>query len=353
MKDILLILTGGTIGSLADETGHNEARADQAVSLLEEGFRQSGSPFAGAAFTTQMPLNVLSENMTPARWATLAAALKAVDWAAWQGVIIAHGTDTLGFSANFLSLLLAGAPVPVCLVSSDYNLADSRANGPANFRAAVELISGGLAPGVYAPYQNADGKMYLHKGSRLHQSGDYTADFFSPGSLELNAPAAPGQSYALPAGSADWAAPAAAAGPALLPRLENMDKKVLRLQPYVGLDYANVNLDGVQAVVHGLYHSATACAQIAAPGQEYDSFSLLHLQARCSGAGIPLYLQPCNSEAYGYSSTGILLGAGAKALWGMIPEMAYVKTWLGVNLGFAGEELDEFLNRDICGEHFC
>ena len=74
MKDILLILTGGTIGSLADETGHNEARADQAVSLLEEGFRQSGSPFAGAAFTTQMPLNVLSENMTPARWATLAAA---------------------------------------------------------------------------------------------------------------------------------------------------------------------------------------------------------------------------------------------------------------------------------------
>ena len=76
MKKILLVLTGGTIGSLADESGHNEARAGEAVSLLQEGFAKSGSPAADAEFETAMPLNLLSENMTPARWGQLAGYLK-------------------------------------------------------------------------------------------------------------------------------------------------------------------------------------------------------------------------------------------------------------------------------------
>ncbi len=358
MKKILLVLTGGTIGSLADESGHNEARAGEAVSLLQEGFAKSGSPAADAEFETAMPLNLLSENMTPARWGQLAGYLKTVRWEEYEGMILAHGTDTLSFTANFLSLVLAGAEIPVFLVSSDYNLRDERANGGENFRAAVELLTRGIAPDLYVPYRNADGQMYLHRGAHLCQSGDYTADFFSadrirllaPGEGEGRGPAEP--CYRLPAQKGAWPRPwpGRGEGPKLLNQLESMEKTVLWVRPYVGLDYDSLNLEGVKAVVHGLYHSSTACAEAAREGEEYTSYSVLHLLDRCREKGIPLYLQPCDPDAYGYSSTGLLLKAGAKALYGMIPEMAYVKTWLAVNLGLGGRLQEEFLTSQLNGE---
>ena len=361
MKKILLVLTGGTIGSLADASGHNEARAGEAVSLLQKGFAQSGSPEAGAEFETAMPLNLLSENMTPARWNQLIRYLKTVRWEEYEGVILAHGTDTLGFTANFLSLVLAGAEIPVFLVSSDYNLRDERANGGENFRAAVELLARGIAPDLYVPYRNGDGQMYLHRGCHLCQSGDYTADFFSadrirllaPGEGESRGPAEP--RYRLPAKRGAWPRPwpGRGDGPRLLRQLETMDQKVLWVRPYVGLDYDCLNLEGVKAVVHGLYHSSTACAEAAREGESYGSCSVLRLLERCRQNQIPLYLQPCDPEAYTYSSTGLLLKAGARALYGMIPEMAYVKTWLGVNLGLGGRLLEEFLAGEQNGERIC
>lgn len=70
-----------------------------------------------------------------------------------DGVVVTHGTDTLQYSAAALALAFGKSPVPVVLVSSDYVLSDSRANGQDNFDFAVRFIREKIG-GVFVSYRN-------------------------------------------------------------------------------------------------------------------------------------------------------------------------------------------------------
>ncbi len=334
MKKLLLILTGGTICSRANEAGHNFSDQAKAAPRLIETFQAGDSPARGAEFDTLALLDILSENMTVPRWNTLLDGLRGVDFGAYQGVLIAHGTDTLAYTASLLSLVLAGVGVPVVLISSDYSLDDPRNNGTENFRRGVELIAAGLTPGVYAVYRNSDGVTYCHRGAHLRQCGDYTNDFFSRDMVPVSA---------APLGGG-------AAGEPLLYKMAPLTDSVLFLRPYVGIRYDRYSLEGVQAVVHGLYHARTACVEATAADPGYSARSALSLLDRCRERGIPFYIQPCRAEDFAYSSTAYLFDHGARGLYGMTPEMAYVKVL--VSLSLPAEERAAFLARDIAGE-FC
>ena len=52
---------------------------------------------------------------------------------AYDGVIITHGTDTLQYTAAFTGYIMAGAQIPIVLVSANYVLEDVRSNGVDNF----------------------------------------------------------------------------------------------------------------------------------------------------------------------------------------------------------------------------
>ena len=67
-------------------------------------------------------------------------------------------------------------------------------------------------------------------------------------------------------------------------------------------------------------------------------------------APIPLFLEHCHRDAYNYISTGIILKCGAIPVWTMTSEMTYVKLLVGCALGYEGEELKEFMNREINDE---
>ena len=143
---ILLILTGGTICSFADEHGERQSDVAQAEALIVKHFRESDSALQGedaVSFECHRPLDVLSENMTVAHWNTLIDDLKRCDFSCYDGVILLHGTDTLAYTACLLSLLLEGTPIPVMLVSAQLPIDMPDSNGNHNFRRAVELIAGG------------------------------------------------------------------------------------------------------------------------------------------------------------------------------------------------------------------
>ena len=61
--------------------------------------------------------NMLSENMTPELWSELAQCAFNEITRGMDGVIITHGTDTMGYSAAALSFMLK-VPVPVVFVGS-------------------------------------------------------------------------------------------------------------------------------------------------------------------------------------------------------------------------------------------
>lgn len=331
---ILVIMTGGTICSSTNEAG--KRFSDAANVKIVEAYAAGDSPFAGTvSFETFMPTDILSENMTAAAWSTLLEALRTqVAWGAYRGVIMLHGTDTLAYTSSLLSLALAGVSVPVCMVSSQLPLDYEGTNGHANFRAAVELIMNGLAPNVYAVYRNMDGATLLHFGAHLRQCENYSDDFHSVDEVVLEACedkgfAAPGQAFETNA--------------LLLNEMGPIEGSVLRIVPYVGIDYDAFNLENVKAIVHGSYHSESVCVERKAGEGAYSHASILHLLDRCAQAEVPLFVAPCSPAAFKYESTGDALGHGAHFISDMTNEMAYVKVLVGVALGKCGEDLLAFV----------
>ena len=122
---------------------------------------------------------------------------------------------------------------------------------------------------------------------------------------------------------------------------------MLLINPYVGLNYERYLLNGVKAVLHGTYHSSTV-----AIGSADNSSSALSLLSRCKAQNppIPVFLEPCNKDAYDYETTGELLRMGAEAIFGMTSEFSYVKLLFGVCLGLYGAELSDYMKEEINGE---
>ena len=348
MKKILLLLTGGTICSFGDENGNRrDVDLTKAKTLLLQYFEKSGSVYANQEFEVHTILNTLSENMTIPKWNELLTFLKRLDFSQYQGVIVAHGTDTLAYTSSLLALALSKVDVPVFLVSSQLPLDRKEANGNENFRCSVEFICAGIHPGVYVVYRNEDGRCFLHHGGHLISSGDYSNDFYSRDALELlDSTLHPDEIEAM--NRTAICRQRTGKGIALT-EIGELKGDVLRIEPYVGLDYEQIPLGGkIRAVVHGLYHSATACVG-AGEEEQNSSWSLLPFLKRCAERGIPVVVTPCPEEA-AYASAVFMLNEGAVPVRGMTKEMVYVKTLLAGSLGYPSEKISFFLSEDVCGE---
>jgi len=357
---ILLLLTGGTICSFGDEQGNRrDVDIQKAKALLLQYFEDSDSPCAHEKFEVVTILNTLSENMTIPKWNELLCFLKKRDLSSYRGIVIAHGTDTLAYTSSLLALALSKVEVPVFLVSSQLPLDQEGANGNENFRRSVELICAGIRPGVYVVYRNEDGRCFLHHGGHLVSSGDYSNDFYSRDAvclreaLEVTEGKCSKAAMQLNQWMEEWNHDKICRqrnGHGIdLSRIGELKSDVLRLEPYVGLNYEQISIKkGIRAVVHGLYHSATAC--IGGTKEEQDSpYSLLPFLTRCREAKIPVVVTPCPGEA-AYASAVWMLEAGAIPVYGMTKEMVYVKTLLAGALGYSNEKLCSFLTEEVCGE---
>jgi len=131
------------------------------------------------------------------------------------------------------------------------------------------------------------------------------------------------------------------------PLKANFSERILVIKPYPGLDYSRFNLDNVDAVLHDLYHSGTACASV----QWGENYSLIKFIKRCKEQGIAVYLAPAIKSADTYQSTQILIAQGAKVIWNMSIEAAYVKLLLAYGNFADQQEITDFMIANIAGEH--
>ncbi len=334
---ILLVFTGGTICSFKNEkTNKLGADVKKANRVIVENFKNSGSRFSGVHFDDEMPLNILSENMTVEKWNALLDFFRGFKrFNEYDGVIILHGTDTLAFTSALLSVTLGNIGIPVMLVSSQLDLSNPEANGNLNFKVAVELIMKSVKPNVYAVYKNSDGRCFVHYGAHLEQCACYSDDFFSKTQTEIieEDPVFEGVEFR----KSD-----------MLNSFNEISGGVLKITPYVGLDYNVFNLENIKAVVHGTYHSQSVC--VSTQTGSVGETALQSFTKKCSQKNIPVILEPCSEEAYKYESTKAALESGAIGVYGMTSEMTYVKTLLAVSMNLSKSELSQFLKENVNNE---
>ncbi|WP_227937449.1 asparaginase [Alkalihalobacillus deserti] len=111
MKKLLLLATGGTIASIEGDEGLVPGLS--AKELLH--YFQDTS--LSVDVTYQILMNRDSTNMQPEHWAQIAKAI-ARNYEQYDGFVITHGTDTLGFTSAALSYMLQGLQKPVVVTGS-------------------------------------------------------------------------------------------------------------------------------------------------------------------------------------------------------------------------------------------
>ena len=323
MKKILVVLTGGTIGSRVENNviDVNDTSPYRLLSLYEEFY-------GGEAFEVIQPINILSENMTPDFLLILLKTLDRVPYEEYAGIIVAHGSDTLSYTSAFAGLLFHHIPIPMILIASNYPLGQAGSNGLNNFARAVEFIRGKSIRGVFALYQDRDEVNRVYLATRIHEAEpvhDQFRDFSgeSLGKMENG-------KFILCKGNATTEEyfKAESDRERKLQVPDSFADRIMMIRPYPGMDYSVYQFDEKNkpaAILHYLYHSATACLS----GEEY---SFLSFAKRCRKQKIDVYAASYKrTEGKQYATGDALLKAGVIPLLNISPEAAYAKLMLLYN----------------------
>lgn len=141
MKKILFAATGGTIACAKTESGLSpQLTSEQLLEYLPE--------IGGMCRVEAVqPFCLDSTNMSPREWCALARLIRE-RYAEFDGFVIAHGTDTLGYGAAALSCLVQNSAKPVVMTGSQKPMSEKGTDALRNLRDAFAYACADGAWGV-------------------------------------------------------------------------------------------------------------------------------------------------------------------------------------------------------------
>ena len=173
---IAIVSTGGTIASRVDyRTGGVRAAlsASELYSVVPELAEV-------AVVETEILFSIFSENIISKHWIATAEAVSRHIKTGVKGVVVAHGTDTLGYTAAALSFALQDLPVPVVLVASQRSADRPSSDAATNLIAAVRAaVSAPFAEVVIAMHETvSDTSIIFHRGTKARKCHTSRRDAF-------------------------------------------------------------------------------------------------------------------------------------------------------------------------------
>lgn len=140
-QKILVIGTGGTIGAKAGST----ITADAPLKILN-----LYTPPAGVDLIGRAAFDRFSEHADLAYLEQLCAYMQGIDYSAYRGVVLLHGSDTLTYTAALLAHLLPDKPLVLVAAGTPPEAPGS--NALPNLDLAVQYLLSGAKDGVQIAY---------------------------------------------------------------------------------------------------------------------------------------------------------------------------------------------------------
>lgn len=302
---ILVILTGGTIGSVIHD-GYIYTD-DNAKMLVVNNYSEK---YDDVEFQVLEPFTLHSEYLSYKEINSLVDIVCDSVSRDYDGIIVTHGTDSLQFSASALSYAVGNCKIPVLLVSAQYPMADFRSNGQMNFNGAVDFIKNKKGTGVYIAYSNDNKKVEFHQGNRVIMFNEADDKVYSLPPVTVKSSLG---KYELS---------------------ENSETLVITISPGAIYDY---DLDGVKAIILRPYHSGTVNIR----SQEFLDFI-----KKAKQKNIPVYLVNLKM-GLNYEGVREYENAGIEILPFCSFPSIYVKAWIGNSINC---DFQEFMKTSIAGE---
>lgn len=173
---VSIISTGGTIASRVDYRTGGVRSALSASDLYSVVPELSGV----AVVDAHVLFSLYSENIRAEHWSELAKTIaKHIDDGA-AGVVVAHGTDTMGYTAAALSFALQSLPTPVVLVGSQRSSDRPSSDAAMNLLGAVRAASKApFAEVVLAMHESiSDTSVVFHRGTKVRKLHTSRRDTF-------------------------------------------------------------------------------------------------------------------------------------------------------------------------------
>ncbi|MDJ0766268.1 MAG: Glu-tRNA(Gln) amidotransferase subunit GatD [Myxococcota bacterium] len=184
LPNVSLLGTGGTIASRLDY------RTGAVIPAFTPGELYGAVPELAdiCNLTTKKLFGVFSENMAKEQYLVLAESIGEEIAAGADGIVVGHGTDTMGHTAAVLSFMVQQSPVPIVIVgsqrSSDRPSSDAARNLIHAVRAAAYGDIAEVQICMFGPTSDRYG--LLHRGTRcrkMHSS--YRSTFRTIGDIPL------------------------------------------------------------------------------------------------------------------------------------------------------------------------
>jgi glutamyl-tRNA(Gln) amidotransferase subunit D len=178
LPKVVIMSTGGTIASRVDY------RTGAVRSALSASDLYGVVPELGdiARVDTQILFSLYSENITPKHWSEIAKAAAEHISRGVSGVIIAHGTDTMAYTAAALSFALQNLPVPVILVGAQRSSDRPSSDAATNLIGAVQAAAKApFAEVVIAMHETvSDTAIAIDRGTKVRKCHTSRRDAFKP-----------------------------------------------------------------------------------------------------------------------------------------------------------------------------
>jgi glutamyl-tRNA(Gln) amidotransferase subunit D len=333
-KDVAVISTGGTIASYVDyRTGavHPAISAEELVFSVPELMDLCN-------VRAKVLYSILSENMKVAHWQGLARAVADEMNSGAVGVIVPHGTDTLGFTSAALSFMLRNLTGPVVCVGAQRSSDRPSSDAIMNLLAATRLcVEGDLGEVVVLMHgETSDSYCLAHRGTKVRKMHSSRRDAFK----SINAdPVARMEGTEI-----TFLSKHTRRSPGPVELFDKIDGNASMLHFYPGFEAEH--FDMIAGKVKGIV--------IAGTGLGHVSEEIVGSIRRAVKDGVHVFITTqCLHGAVNlnvYSTGRDMLTAGAIPTGDMLPETAYVKLMWTMGQTTDPAEVRQIMLTDIAGE---
>jgi glutamyl-tRNA(Gln) amidotransferase subunit D len=172
--DISIVSTGGTVASVIDyKTG-----AVHPAFTAEDLIRANPELLEHANINGKAIFNILSEDMKPEYWVKTARSVADEINSGADGVVIAHGTDTMHYTSAALSFMLK-TPVPVVVTGAQRSSDRPSSDAYMNLISSVVAAKSDIAEVSLCMHAEEDDSFcYLHRGTKVRKMHTTRRDTF-------------------------------------------------------------------------------------------------------------------------------------------------------------------------------